>query len=699
MHFIRSLVLYIANYFLHFMYLNVIIYYYIIMGVVFDLAKQKKWMIPEFDKSQAQHISERFGVSELVGRILASRGFTDDDETEAFLNKNNSEFHNPFLMHDMEKAVKIISDAIENKTKIAVCGDYDVDGITATYIVYDYLKSLDANVIYHIPDRIIEGYGISTDSIDTLKSIDVGLIITVDVGITAISEVEYAKKLGMEIVVTDHHNLKDELPDASAVVNPKIESDYPFDSLAGVGVAFKLAYALSGCDEKIFKKYCGIAAIGTIADMVPLRGENRYIASVGIECLKNTDNIGVKELLKVSGVDVSNVNSSDISFLLSPRLNAAGRIANAALSVELLLDNSPKSAFEKAIELDNCNKLRQKEEQQIFKEALEIIQENGYEKDNFIVVAKENWLHGVIGIVSSRLTEMFYKPSAVISINPDGTGKASGRSIKGINIFEALSKQSDHLLKFGGHELAAGFTVREGMVDSFRDSINEYLNEFMTEDIITPTINIDAEISLSDINLDVVNELSILEPYGVANKAPLFCLRNVVLKSIRCTQNGKHAFLTVENGKFSKEIPAFSMAEDVKNFKPGDVLSIVGSLSLNIFRNCAQAQFVARDIHKEEIKDSITRDELARIFSKIRCELKNGNLCLDKKTLMPCDKTIKIKFSHSKFKTALKIFEELEILSVSDKADMLCLSRGKNFQIKTNLVNSKTYRKHSKKCV
>lgn len=657
-----------------------------------DLAKFKKWIIPEIDKSQAQHISERFGVSELVGRILVSRGFTDNDEISAFLNKNKGEFHNPFLMHDMEKAVKIILKALENKTKIAVCGDYDVDGITSTYIIYDYLKSLGADIVYHIPDRISEGYGISTDSIDILKNIGVNLIITVDVGITAVNEVNYAKELGMEIVVTDHHNLKDEIPNASAVVNPKIESDYPFDSLAGVGVAFKLVYALSGCDDKIFDKYCGITAIGTIADMVPLRGENRYIASQGILSLRNTDNIGIKELLKVAGADVSKVNSSDISYLLSPRLNAAGRIANAAMSVELLLDTSAESAFEKAVELDNCNKLRQKEEQNIFKEALDIIRENGYENDNFIVVAKENWLHGVIGIVSSRLTEMFYKPSAVISINPDGTGKASGRSIKGINIFDTLSNCSEYLVKFGGHELAAGFTVREGMIDCFRDCVNEYLDEYMTDDIISPTINIDAEIELNDINLKVIDELQTLEPYGVGNKTPLFCLKNVTLKNVRCTQNGKHAFLTVGNDKFTREVPAFSMAEDVKSLKTGDTLSIVGTLSVNSFRNCTEAQFIARDIHKSNCNECINRGELACIFSSIRSELEKGNLFLSKEEN-------NLNIDNSKLEIALKIFEELDILSVNSTDDRFLISQGRNFKTKTNLKNSRTYNKYCTKCV
>lgn len=664
--------------------------------MVLDLAKFKKWIIPEVDKSLAQHISERFGVSELVGKILAARGFTCDRSTEDFLNKNADDFHNPFLLHDMEKAVKTIRSAVENKTKIAVYGDYDVDGITSTYMIYDYLKSLGADVIYYIPDRVTEGYGINTDAIDSLKKRGVALIVTVDVGITAVTEVDYAAKSGITVVITDHHNLKDEIPDAAAVVNPKIVSGYPFDALAGVGVAFKLVYALSGCDKKVFDKYCDIAAIGTIADMVPLCGENRYIASKGTERLRNTENIGLRALLDVSGTDISQVNSSDISYTISPRLNAAGRVASASMSVELLLEKNHENAHKKAIELDNCNKLRQKEEQNIFEEALNIIKENSYENDNFIVVAKENWMHGVIGIVSSKLTEMFYKPSSVISINSDGTGKASGRSIKGINLFDALSNCSEQLVKYGGHELAAGFTIREGMIDAFRESMNSHLSEFMTEEISSPSIGIDAEITLRDISLDVIEELKVLEPYGISNKTPVFCVRNVTLKGTRCTQNGKHAFLTVNSDGITKEIPAFSMAEDVKSLKIGDSISIVGFLSVNNFRGICDAQFIAKDIHKSECDKCINRGELACIFGILRTELRNGNNSLNKVNLMPySEKSMLSQFQKFKLETALKIFEELEIVDINTTADSLIISEGKNFRIKTNLENSKTYNQYS----
>ena len=325
------------------------------------MSRQKKWNIPEIDMVKALRISGELNVSLLVAKVMCSRGLGYDDAKE-FLKTDSSFFHNPFLLNDMQKAVDRIQLALEKGQKIAVYGDYDVDGITSTYILYDYLKSKGADVIYYIPNRISEGYGMNMGAIDTLSTKGVELIITVDVGITAFYETEYASSLGIDIVITDHHSLKEELPKAVAVVNPKItKTGYPFDSLAGVGVAFKLIYALSGLDKKIFDKYCDIAAIGTIADMVSLKNENRYIASVGIEKLKSTSNIGIRAILQVAGLNMSELVSSDISFGIAPRLNAAGRMSDAAESVELLLDSCKETALQKAEALDRYNRKRQSE--------------------------------------------------------------------------------------------------------------------------------------------------------------------------------------------------------------------------------------------------------------------------------------------------------------------------------------------------
>ena len=360
-----------------------------------------------YDREKAIRISKEHNISPLIASVILSRGIADDD-IKSYILKDSSQFYDPFLINGMTKAVEYIKNAINLKTKIAVYGDYDVDGITSTYIVYDYLKSLGADIMYYIPDRADEGYGVNNSAIDFLKDKGIGLVITVDVGITAVEETLYAKENGIDFIITDHHTPKDSLPDAVAVINPKINGNkYPNTELAGVGVAFKLVYALSGCDALVMKKYSEAAAIGTIADMVPLKGENRFIASYGLENLKSTENIGLSALIDVAGIEKSQITSSNISFGLAPRINAAGRIASAGVSVDLLLETNKERATEIASCLDEDNKVRQAEEHRILEEAEEIINRDKLYDDNVIVVAKEDWHHGVIGIVSSKITEKY----------------------------------------------------------------------------------------------------------------------------------------------------------------------------------------------------------------------------------------------------------------------------------------------------
>ncbi len=663
--------------------------------MVYKLSKNKKWLLPKTDKLSALRISEELNVSPLVANILCARGF-DFEDAEKFLFMDNSCFHDPFSLNDMKKAVNRINLAIKQKEKIAVYGDYDVDGITATFILYDYLKASGANVIYYIPDRIDEGYGINYKAIDTLKSQNANLIITVDVGITAIDEVEYAKTKEIDIIVTDHHTLKETIPDAVAVVNPKITSaGYPFDALAGVGVAFKLVYALSGLSPEIFDRYADIAAIGTIADMVPLRGENRYIASRGINALRKTRNKGLKALMSVSGITKEEVSSSDISFSVAPRLNAAGRISHASRSVELLLEKDDVLAMENAIELDSCNKERQQEEQLIFTEAMEIIERKGLMKNDFIVVAKKGWAHGIIGIVSSKITEKFYRPSAVVSINDDGSGKASGRSIQGINLFNALSECQSCLKRFGGHELAAGFTVKEGMLGKFDEMMNEYASSHITDDNKHPTIKIDSFINLSDISLENANSLKVMEPYGIDNRTPILCIENVRISSVRFTQNGKHAFITVTSDGASRELPAFSMADTIREFCIGDIVSVVGTLGINSYKGMVQPQFVVRDIKYSSKDITISRDELKAIFAHIKSKLNNGNNVLCNENFLHIDEARQIKVKNPKIRVALEIFEELGILNISDTENGFIINAGNNFSAKAELTNSKTYLKYN----
>jgi len=659
------------------------------------MSKTKRWILPDFNIDNALRISEKLRISLLTAKILCARGFSIS-EAEVFLNTDEKLFHSPMLLNDMQNAVDRINLALQRKEKIAIYGDYDVDGITATYILYDYLKSRDAHVIYYIPDRIAEGYGMNPIAIKALKNMNVDLIITVDVGITAFSEAEYTKELGMDLIITDHHSLKESLPDAVAVVNPKIKSSgYPFDSLAGVGVAFKLICALSDMDKKIFDKYCDIVAIGTIADMVPLKDENRYIAHIGIEKLKNTDNVGINAILDVAGVNHKNISSADVSFGIAPRLNAAGRMASAGESVELLLEKDRKKAFSKAEMLDEYNHYRQNEEQKIYDEAVEIIEKNNYDKNDFILVANSGWAHGIIGIVSSKITEKYYKPSAVVSINPDGSGKASGRSIKGINLFELLGNCSEHLVRFGGHELAAGFTVKNECIDLFRNEVNSKTADLMNEEIAVPTLNIDAVISLEDITTDNIISLGVLEPYGIENPSPVFSIEGVKISSVRITQNKKHAFVSVTDGVITRELPAFSLADELKKFDIGDYIDIAGSLNINTFKGVAKPQLIIRDIHLSDKNKYVSRNELGIIFSEIRGKITKGINIFDRKLSIRLSKMRKYEISSPKIQTALNIFAELLILSINETEDGFIIHEGVNFKQKTELSNSTTYLKYN----
>jgi len=654
----------------------------------------KNWAIPKIDFADALRISEMLNVSMLCAKILCARGFGYDD-AKKFLKADCDTFHNPFLLNDMQKAVDRINLALDSKEKIAVYGDYDVDGITATYILYDYLSNLSADVVYYIPDRTTEGYGINKGAIDNLKKMGVSLIITVDAGITATEEIDYSNSVGVDVIVTDHHALKETLPDAIAVINPKIaDASYPFDSLAGVGVAFKLIYAHSGMDNDIFLKYCDIVAIGTIADMVPLRDENRYITAIGIKKLQHTDNIGVKALIEVAGLKPDTISSTDVSFSIAPRLNAAGRMSHAEISVELLLEKNQKNALERARDLDSCNRERQNEEQKIFFEAMEIIENNNLDKNDFIVVAQSGWAHGVIGIVSSKITDKFYKPSAVISINDDGTGKASGRSIKGINLFDALNDCSEHLVRFGGHELAAGFTVECNKLDEFSHSISEYVRNHLTTDISVPTIDIDCEIEPEDITLAEIESLRILEPYGIDNRTPVFCINDLRVESVRYTQNRKHAFLTVSKNGIKYEFPAFSMADDMKDFSKGDFVSVAGTLGINSFRGVTSAQFVIRDIRYSELSKKVTESELRTIFIGLRSVFSDNTCTVKKSDCIHLDNHTKLKIKSPKFSTALTIFKELEIISFQETESGYVIQKGSNFSVKINLTDSDTYRKY-----
>ena len=431
-------------------------------------------------------ISKEHHIPRVISTILLNRGIESKD-IAPYLRKSMADIINPMLMLDMDKAVERITNAIQSNEKIAVYGDYDVDGITSTALLYKFLLSLGADVEYYIPDRKGEGYGINIMAVNKLFKQGIKLMITVDCGITAIGEVEFAKLQGMDVIITDHHTCKDRLPTAAeAILNPKrLDCDYPFDALAGVGVAFKLILALAIKNglktTDVFNQYVDIATLGTIADVVPLLGENRVIVDKGLKILHNPKRIGIRAVMEVAGVLDKPLSASTIAFSIAPRLNAAGRLGSAATAVELLLTNDESRARELALLLDTENKERQQTERQIFDEALELIAKDpNFEKKKVIVLAQENWHQGVIGIVASRLCDMYYKPCILIS-HTNGVGKGSGRSIKGFNLFDALTHCEKQLIDFGGHAVAAGLNVNMSDIDSFIKEINKYADEVLTE--------------------------------------------------------------------------------------------------------------------------------------------------------------------------------------------------------------------------
>lgn len=659
------------------------------------MTKSKKWIVGEADSGRVAEISQKFGISPLVAKIIYMRGIRDDRDIENFIKKDFSGFHNPFLLPDMEQAVEFILQTAQSGKKIAVYGDYDVDGITATYIVYDYLRSIGANVIYYIPDRAEEGYGINISAIDYLKKNNIEAIVTVDVGITAVDEIAYAKSLGIDVVVTDHHTLKETIPDCIAVINPKrADSKYPYDALAGVGVAYKLIYALSGCERQVVERYSDIAAIGTIADMVPLTGENRYIVDNGLNSLKSCSNTGLLALIDVASLSNREITASTVGYVIAPRLNAAGRIATATKSVRLLLETDREKAYEIAAELEEGNKQRQAEEQRILTRALEIINKNKLYNNDVIVVAEKGWHHGVIGIVSSRITEMFYKPSTVISINDDGTGKASGRSIKGFNLFDALNHCSEYLQKFGGHELAAGFTVFTEHLDKFTEAINQYAKKLITKDIATPILEIDDIINIEQINLQTVEDLQTLEPCGIGNKSPVFAINNAQIKNIRYLSGGKHAFITIERKNNKIEMPAFNLAEDVKDYVPGDKISVAGALGINTYKGVTYPQFLIRDI-KLAKKFVMTKEMLSEIFRYIKHQVDNGFSYISYDNILT-NKNL-AKYGIHAFLLACKVYSELSIIAYNCDTNngIINISIGKNYYSKNSLEDSPTYMAHS----
>ncbi len=561
----------------------------------------KKWNCSKVDNDKVDAIATQNGISKLLAKIILSRGIDDENCVKNFLNPEIQALNNPFLFNDMELAVDAIISAIDNKEKITIYGDYDVDGITSVAVLKSFLIEQGAEVEHYLPNRLEEGYGLNNAAIDKIVSNGTKLMITVDCGISAYNEIEYAKEKGLNVVVTDHHECPAELPKAIAVIDAKRpDSKYPFNSLAGVGATFKLIHAISirkNLDRKSYLKYIDIVALGTIADIVPLVDENRIIVNFGLILMQQTRNIGLRALLNVTGYEIGKeINSTAISFGVAPRMNAAGRLGKADLALDLLLEKEPSKAYEMALELSSINKERQNVEKIIFDEVVETVENQKLNEKNVIVVHNKGWHHGVIGIVASKITELYYKPTILISVE-DGVGKGSGRSVEGFDLHAAVSECSDMLSKFGGHEMALGLSVDADKIEEFSNKLNEIAKKQNIHDL-QPVLQVEAEITSKDITMDTLKELDRLKPYGEANPMPLFVYRNVKVDGVRLLSNEKHLKLTLKEDSNIFDAIAFNMDNKKYSIKQGDKLDIVHSLELNSFNGIDKVQLNVKDIKK-----------------------------------------------------------------------------------------------------
>lgn len=559
----------------------------------------KKWQIYETNENKVKEISERYNLNKLLSTILVNRNITQEEEVRLFLKPTRGDFHNPFLMQDMEKAVERILIAIEKKEKVTIYGDYDVDGITSITVLKSFLQERGLEVGTYIPNRLEEGYGLNKKAIETIAEKGCQLMITVDCGISAIEEINHANALGIETIVTDHHEAGIELPKALAVIdNKRKDSKYPFRELAGVGVVFKLIQAIGmklNLPEESYLKYLDIVCIGTISDIVPLVNENRVIAKLGLMLIKQTKNIGLKSILQSSGYH--KIDSNTISFGVAPRINACGRMGKADQALKLFLSKNINEVTELTKGLNEYNRVRQETEKQIFESAIKQIEEEHLYQNNSIIVGGENWHHGVIGIVSSKITEMYFKPSILLSFEEDGIGKGSGRSIPGFDLHDALMKCNDTIEKFGGHSMAVGITIRKEKFKDFTKEFEEIAKQAKVSEIV-PIIKIDAKIDLNEINKEMVESLKELEPFGEGNKMPIFAFKNLKIDSIRALSEGKHLKLTLKDNNTIINAIGFNLGNLAEEYRIGDKIDVAGVLEINSFNGVDAIQINIKDIMK-----------------------------------------------------------------------------------------------------
>jgi len=579
------------------------------------------------DLTLSKKISKELNIPFLTSRILVSRGYETVEAINEFLKPSINHLKDPFLLKDMDKTVKRIKKAIERNEKIWIFGDYDVDGITSIAILTNYFQSINYPVEYYIPNRQKEGYGLSKEGIDKIFNNQGNLIITVDCGITANALVDYCNELNMEIIVTDHHKCSNELPKAFSILNPKVEEDpYPFDMLAGCGIALKLVQGLSGDNFKnIYKQYIDLAAFGTVADIVPLQDENRIITKLGIEVLNHTENIGLKSLIETSDLAQKEISSGIIGYRLAPQINAAGRLGNPELGVELLTSNDTEKVKEIANTLKGLNEQRKLIEKAIFIKSKKYIEENiELEKEKIIIVYGENWHSGVIGIVASRIIETYGKPAIVLS-KEDEFVKGSARSVGGFNLHEALKANEDFLIGFGGHKMAAGLTMSEEKVSDFRVAMNKYIMENVKPEDLIPVLKFEGDLTSEDINLETIKHLDKLKPFGMGNPKPLFKYTKVsVIDHKTVGSDNSHLKVILSKDDFNIDAIGFSMGHFNSELSRKLAIDALVTLDINEYNGLTTPQLMLKDLHVNADTKSTTRNFSNRYFKTLYKSIKNN---------------------------------------------------------------------------
>lgn len=589
---------------------------------------QRKWKLPGAVSPRCEAL-ERAGYTPLLGAVLAGRGITDPEAAARYLDRGAYALSDPYDLEDMDKAVSRIRRALEAGEKITVYGDYDVDGITASCLLRDYLSGLGADCLVYIPDRIDEGYGLNSEAIESMAKSGARLLITVDCGITAVEETEFAKGLGMDIIITDHHECPTELPAAYAVIDPKRPGRGGCESLAGVGVAFKLACALEGDPEGILDRYADLVALGTVADVMPLTGENRALVARGIEKFYRNPRPGLAALLRESGAEERALTASVLGYTLAPRINAAGRLCSTETALELLMCREPESAEELARRLCELNRQRQELELKVWRQAMELLSEAPPEGP--IVLSGEDWHPGVVGIAASRLAEEFMLPAIMICMDGD-MGKGSCRSCGDFNLFDGLSACSEYLESFGGHACAAGLNIKKERIDGFRQALGQYYRDHPPQE----THSTEAELLLEDLSLltmESVESLELLEPCGAGNPRPVACVKGALVESLTPIGGGRHLRLRLEKRGQSVDGVFFSMTSEALGLREGDAADLCFVPQINEFRGRRSVQLLlsaarpaedlkaCRDILEGKIPEeapSLSREDLERVWRSLK---------------------------------------------------------------------------------